>query len=169
MDAIEAIMTRRSIRKYTSKKVSEEQIKTILEAAMTAPSARNEQPWHFIVVKDKELLNKITEVNPYAESAKEASVAIVLYADLNLEQSKGRAVQDCCICGENILLAAHALGLGAVWTALHPDEERVEKARKLFNIPQNVIPLCIITIGYPGEEKAPENRFKKERIHLEKW
>jgi len=169
MDAIEAIMTRRSIRKYSGIKVSEEEIKTILEAAMAAPSAKNEQPWHFIVVKDRELLNKISEVNPYAKPAKDASVAIIVCADLNLEQSKGRALQDCCICGENILLAAHALGLGAVWTALYPDEERVGNARRLFSIPKNIIPLCIIPIGHPAEEKAPEDRFKKERIHLEKW
>ena len=169
MDAIDAIMSRRSIRSYTDEKVSEEQIKTILEAAMAAPSAKSEQPWHFIVIKNKELLNEISEALPNAHMAKDASLAIVVCADLDLEQSKGRAVQDCCISGENILLAAHALGLGAVWTALYPDEERVEKARKLFDIPQKVIPLCIIPIGYPAEEKTPENRFKKERIHLEKW
>jgi nitroreductase len=169
MDAIKAIMTRRSIRSYTGKKVSEEQIRTILEAAMAAPSAVNEQPWHFIVIKEKEVLSRISEVSPYAKMAKDASVAVVVCADLSLEKSKGRAVQDCCISAENILLAAHALGLGAVWTALYPDEERVENAKKLFDIPKNVIPLCIIPIGYPAEEKNPENRFKKERVHSEKW
>jgi nitroreductase len=169
MDSIKAMMSRRSIRKYTDEKVSEEQIKTILEAAMAAPSAKNEQPWHFVIIRDKKTLNEISEVLPNSHMTKDASLAIVVCADLDLEQSKGRAVQDCCISAENILLAAHALGLGAVWTALYPDDDRVEKARKLFDIPQNIIPLCIIPIGYPAEEKIPENRFKEERIHSEKW
>jgi nitroreductase len=169
MDTIDAIMTRRSIRKYTGKKVSEEQIKTILKAAMAAPSAKNRQPWHFIVVKDEELLSRICEVNPHAEMAKEASLAIIVCADLSLEQSQEFAIEGCSLAGENILLAAHTLGLGAVWTALYPNEARVIGARKLFNIPQNIIPLCLIPIGYPAEEKPSENRFNEERIHSEKW
>lgn len=169
MDCLESIYTRRAIRKYTDKKVSDEQIEKLLKAGMSGPSAVNEQPWHFIVVKDKKLLEEIPKASPYAQMAKDAAVAIIVCGDLKLQKIEGLWSQDCCIAAQNILLAAHALGLGAVWTAAYPLPGRVENLQKLFNIPKNIIPLCVIPIGYPAEKKEPVERFKKERVHNDKW
>jgi nitroreductase len=124
MDAIEAILGRRSIRSYTDKPVAKETVQQLLEAAMAAPSAGNQQPWHFVVVDDRALLEKITTVHPYAQMAKSAQLGILVCGDLSLEMHQGYWVQDCAAATENLLVAAHALGLGAVWTGVHPRSER---------------------------------------------
>lgn len=167
MDALGAIMTRRSIRKYTSENVSDSEIKKILEASMAGPSANNTQPWHFVVIRDKKVLNKITEINPHASMAKEASLAIVVCGDSELSPSFW--LQDCCIAAQNILIAVHALGLGAVWTAVYPNEERIESIKGLLKLPKNIMPLCIIPVGHPDEVKKLEDRYKKERMHINFW
>jgi nitroreductase len=169
VDCLETIYTRRSIRKYADKKVPDEIIEKLLKAGMSGPSAVNEQPWHFIIVKDKKLLEEIPKASPYAQMAKEAALAIIVCGDLKLQKIEGLWSQDCCIAAQNILLAAHALGLGAVWTAAYPLPDRVENLQKLFNIPKNIIPLCVIPIGYPAEKKEPVERFKKDRVHQDKW
>ncbi|MBN1170166.1 nitroreductase family protein [Candidatus Micrarchaeota archaeon] len=169
MDALEAIMSRKSVRKFSGKMVSDSEIKKILEAAMAAPSARNQQPWHFIVVKDKEQLIRLSESNPYVGMAKEAALAIIVCGDLNLEKSKGFWPIDCANASQNILLAAHALGLGAVWTALYPRDDRIEGARKVLGFPENIIPLNIIPIGHPAEKKEAENRYDEKRLHADRW
>jgi len=170
MDAIEAIMTRRSIRKFTTKEVAPETVDKLLRAAMAAPSARNEQPWHFIVVRDKTTLAKIPQVNQHAQMAAEAPLVIVICSDNKLQKANSDyCVLDCCLAGQNILLAAHSLGLGAVWTALYPNEERVRKARELFQIPNDITPLCVIPLGWPAEKKGKEDRFMPDRIHQEQW
>jgi len=169
MDALEAILSRRSVRKFSGEPISDSDIKKILEAAMAAPSARNQQPWHFILVKDKEQLGRLSEANPYARMVKEAAVAIVVCGDLDLERSKGFWPIDCANASQNILLAAHALGLGAVWTALYPREDRVAGARNVLGLPENIIPLNIIPIGHPAEKKEPEQRYDEKRIHTDRW
>lgn len=169
MEAIEAILGRRSIRKYTDKPVPESVIKKLLECGMSAPSAGNQQPWHFIVINEREILDKIPEFHPYAEMLREAKVAICVCADLNLEKHKGYWVQDCSAATENILICAHALGLGACWLGIYPRDQRVEGLRRLLSIPDNVIPLSLIAIGYPAEQKPPANRFNTSRIHYNKW
>ena len=137
---------------------------------MAAPSARNEQPWHFIVVKDREKLAKIPEVSPHAQMARQAALAIIVCGDTEgLPRGSEYVVQDCCNAAMNILLAAHALGLGAVWTGVYPNGERVEGIRKLFCIPQGVIPLCIIPIGHPSGRPQEHERGKSGRIHAETW
>ena len=166
---IDAILTRRSIRKYTAEPVSDQLINKLLEAAMSAPSAGNQQPWHFIVIQDKNTLNKITEFHPHAQMLKEASAAIVICGDESLEKHKGFWVQDCSAATENVLIAANCLGLGAVWLGVYPREDRVNNLRNLLGAPDNIIPFCIVSLGYPAEHKEPANRFDQNRIHYEKW
>jgi len=169
MEAIEAIHTRRSIRRYTDKKISEEIIREILKAAMQAPSAGNQQPWQFVVIDDRNLLEKIPSIHPHAQMAREAQLAVLVCGDLGLESIKGYWVQDCSAATQNLLLAAHALGLGAVWCGVYPREERVEEFRKLLELPKNIVPFALVPIGYPGEKKEREERFKVERVHRNKW
>ncbi|MEW6113345.1 MAG: nitroreductase family protein, partial [Thermodesulfobacteriota bacterium] len=168
MDAIEAILTRRSIRKYTSDPVTDETITQLLKAAMSAPTAGNE-PWHFVVVRDRAVLNAVTTVHPHADMLKQAQVAIAVCGDPTIEVLKGRWILDCAACTENILVAANALGLGACWVGIYPEEKRMLKLRELMEIPDHVVPLCMVSLGWPVEKKEPSARFRKERIHLERW
>ncbi len=169
MDAIQAILSRRSVRTYTGEPVPEHLIKELLEAAMSAPSAGNEQPWHFIVIKDRQILDDIPKYHPYSQMLQETLVAILVCGDLKLEQWKGFWVQDCSAATQNILIAAQANGLGAVWLGVYPVEDRVRGIRKLLNLPEHVVPLCVIPIGYPGEQHPPANRFDPSRIRYDRW
>lgn len=164
-----AILARRSIRKYTEQPVSKEAIREILEAAMSAPSAGNEQPWHFIVINDRKILEEIPKFHLYSQMLKDAPIAILVCGDEQLEKYKGFWVQDCSAATENILIAVQEKGLGAVWLGIYPEEDRVAGIRQLLNIPANIIPLSLIPIGYPGEEKPPANRYDPARIHYNKW
>lgn len=169
MDTMQAILSRRSIRKYTPEPVSDEIIKELLKAAMSAPSAGNEQPWHFIIIKDRDTLNIIPEFHPYAKTLEQAPAAILVCGDLNLERRKGYWVQDCSAATQNILIAAQAKGLGAVWLGIYPREERVSRLQNLLGIPLHVIPFSIVALGYPAEHKPPANRYKESRLHFERW
>lgn len=167
---IEIILRRRSIRKYIAgKDISDEQLKVILKAGMAAPSAGNQQPWHFIVIRERKILDEIPKFHPHALMVLEAPLAIAVCADLVLEKHVGYWVQDCSAAVENMLLAVEALRLGAVWLGVYPREDRVAGAQKLLNLPNKVIPLAIIPIGYPVENKPKEDRFKPERVHQNKW
>ncbi|MFH1470622.1 MAG: nitroreductase family protein [Candidatus Micrarchaeota archaeon] len=169
MEIMEAIKTRRSVRKFDAKEVSEELITKILEAGMQAPSAGNQQPWHFVVIRDKETLKQIPKFSPYAAMVEHASLAILVCGDTSNERYKGFWVQDCSAAIENMLLAIHGLGLGAVWTAAHPWKDREEGYKKLVGLPEGIVPLALIPIGYPAQNPKSENRFKAERVHKEKW
>jgi nitroreductase len=169
MDTMEAIRTRRSIRKFTDRPVERELVMELIEAAMYAPSAGNEQPWQFLVINDRALLDEVPHINPNAAMAREASVAILVCGDLTLEKFQGFWVQDCSAAAQNLLLAAHAKGLGAVWTGIYPMEDRVEKMRNLLGLPGHITPLALIPLGYPNKEATAESRFKKDRIRFNKW
>ncbi len=132
MDALEAIFTRRSIRLYAAKQVSPDAVNDVLKAAMSAPSAGNERPWHFIVLSDPAIFGKIMEFHPYSAMLKHARVAILVCGDTALERYAGHWVLDCAAATENMLLAAHAKGLGAVWCGVYPTDDRVANFRKLF-------------------------------------
>ncbi len=165
MDILEAIRTRRSIRKYTADPVSEADLRELLEAAMSAPSAGNEQPWEFIVIDDRETLDAIPAFHPYAAMLKQAPAAILICGDLEREKYRGFWVQDCSAAIENLLLAAHGKGLGAVWLGVYPVEDRVAATRELFGLPPHVVPLAFIALGHPAEEKGPADRYNETRVH----
>jgi nitroreductase len=169
VDAIEAILTRRSIRRYTPQQVPEETVRQLLQAAMSAPSAGNEQPWQFVVITDRRLLDEIPRFHPFAAMLKEASVAIVVCGDLRLEKNKGYWVQDCSAATQNLLLAAHAKGLGAVWLGVYPREDRVVNVRKLLGLPESVVPLCLVPLGYPAERIPSTERYDPSRAHFNTW
>lgn len=166
---MEAILSRRSIRKYTAEPVPEEAIHELLAAAMSAPSANNEQPWHFVIIDDRRILDEIPKYHPYSYMLKEASWAIAVCGDLGSETVKAYWVQDCSAATENILIAAQAKGLGAVWLGVYPREERVKATQKLLGLPGHIIPLCLISIGYPAEKKPSSNRYNASRIHRNRW
>ena len=169
MDVTKAILSRRSIRKYTEEPVSDDDIEALLSAAMHAPSAVNEQPWHFVTIKDRKILEAISRVSPTAPMVKYACVAIAVCADKNREKFPGLWVLDCSAAAENILLEATGRRLGAVWTAVYPFEDRIKGIRELLNLPANVIPLCIIPVGRPAETPAPADRFNPSCIHHDTW
>ena len=169
METLDTIFTRRSIRKYTDRVVPDELLTDLLKAAMAAPSAGNEQAWQFIVIRDRAILDAIPKFHPYAAMLKYASVAILVCGDLTLEKHKGYWVQDCSAATQNLLLAAAATGLGAVWTGVYPMEDRVAGMRKLLILPEHIVPLSLVPIGYPAEHPGRSERFDQSRIHRDHW
>ena len=168
---IENIMTRTSIRQFTSQPIAKDTLVSIVKAGMAAPSAVNLQPWSFIIVDEPEVLNKLNEAHPYS-NLKTATAAIIVCGlpdKTDNEEIRAYWVQDCSAASENILLAAHAYGLGAVWCGVYPNAERVAAISSVLDIPENVIPLNIITMGYPAENPEPKDKFKNENIHYQKW
>lgn len=169
MDAIQALFTRRAVREFTSEPVSEEQIDTALRAAMHAPSACNQQPWHFVVVTRRAQLEAIAGIHPYAQMLKQAPLAVIVCADLTLETCPGNWVIDCSAAMENLLLAVHALGLGAVWVGIHPVADRVKDISQLLGLPTYALPLCLAAVGHPAGPLPKVDRFNPERIHRNNW
>jgi nitroreductase len=169
MEVMEAIHTRRSIRKYQNKPVPEEIIREILAAAMCAPSAGNQQPWHFVVITDREILRRVPDIHPYAAMTRQAPGAILVCGDLSLERYPGNWVLDCSAAVQNLLLAAHAKGLGAVWTGIYPQKDRMEGFRRLLHLPENIVPHTLVPFGYPSQQLPREDRYKEERVHYNGW
>ena len=162
--AINNIMTRTSIRQYTNEPVSKADIETMLRAGMAAPTAVNRQPWHFVAVTDKE---KLAELAGRRGMIQQAGVAIVVCGNMD-KAMQGHAqafwIQDCSAATENILLAANALGLGAVWTGCYPMEDRVAEVSKVLKLPKTIVPLCVIAIGHPAEQPTPKDKWKPENV-----
>lgn len=169
MDIFTAIHTRRSIRKFEDRDVPRDLIHKILDAAMMAPSAGNAQPWQFVVITDRKKLAGVVPFNPYAAMAAKAPLGILVCGDPRLEKYPGYWVQDCAAATQNLLLAAHGSGLGAVWTGIYPMQDRVENFRRYFGLPDAVVPLGLVVLGWPDQRPGPENRFKPERIHDNHW
>jgi len=169
MDTLQAIRSRRSIRSFTDQSIPPETIEALLRSAMAAPSAGNAQPWLFVVTEDRALLDRIAEIHPYASMAKEAPLSILVCGDPSVERHKGFWVQDCSAAVQNLLLAAHASGLGAVWCGVHPNEAIVASIRGLFKIPEGISPLALLLIGHPNEAKSPADRFDASWIHRDRW
>ena len=169
---LEVIKTRVSVRQFTGEKISNEQIQTLLECAMAAPSAINRQPWAFIVVTDEDILARLAAASPYSRCDNHPACAFVMCGDLS-KALEGEAqnfwVNDVSAATENLLLAVHAMGLGAVWTGVHPSSERVAKVQEALALPEHIIPLCIVPVGVPAEQPAVKDKFKTENIHYNNW
>jgi len=170
-DAISVIHSRRSVRNFTGQAVSMGLLDKIVRAGMAAPSAVNMQPWSFVVVTYRQTLDMLNDGLPYAKMLEKAGAAIIVCAipEKAYDGLKEFAVIDSTLAGENILLAAEALGLGAVWTAAYPYEDRMNVVRKVLGIPANIIPLNVIPIGYPVGVDKPKNKYKPEYIHWQRW
>jgi nitroreductase len=169
METLHAIRTRRSVRHFTDQPVSAETITELLQAAMFAPSAANRQPWHFIVLNERTLLDEVPNVHPYAQMLKQAQAAILVCGDAVLAKGADYWVQDCAAATQNILLAAHALGLGGVWLGVHPNPDRIAAIRSLFSLPPDVHPLSLVALGYPAEPLPQVERFNPQRVHYNRW
>lgn len=168
--AIANIMTRSSVRDYTDTPISEATIDTLLRAGMAAPTARNSQPWRFIVINERAILDSLAHGN-WRPAAK-AQAAIVVCGDMAGQlpgEGKDYWVQDCSAATENILLAAHAVGLGAVWCGCYPISERVELVSNLMAMPDSIIPLSVVMLGYPNGPQTPKEKYKAENVHYNKW
>ena len=164
---IENIMTRASVRSYQEKAVEKDKIVTLLKAGMAAPSAADKRPWHFVVVTDRKLLDGLAKANPNAAFAKKAPLAIVVCGDMSKTLQGGGKdfwIQDVSAASENILLAAHALGLGAVWTGTYPSPERCKAVAEVLGLPESLIPFNTIVIGYPASQVTPKDKWDERNV-----
>jgi len=169
MEALETIFTRRSIRRFTDASVADEHIETLLRAGMAAPSAGNQQAWEFVVIDDPAILKAIPTVHPYAQMCAEAPLTLAVCADPTREKYAGFWVQDCSAATQNILLAAHAIGLGAVWLGIAAGGERAHQVAELLHLPEGIEPLALIAVGHPSEMKDPEDRYDPVKTHHNGW
>ena len=178
--ALDVIFARKSVRSYTDQAVSDQQVETMLRAAMAAPTGMNVQPWRFVVVRDQAVKDVLA--GPRGGMIAQAPVVFVICGETTMmrkpfgqpdaepvEVANGNWTQDCSAATENLLLAAEALGLGAVWTAAYPYEDRVNPIREALGLPENVTPLCVVPCGYPAGEDQPKDKWKPENIHYDKW
>lgn len=169
---IENIFSRKSVRSFTDKKVSDSDLEQLVKVGMAAPTAGNKQPWHFVVVTDRAVLDEFASNLQYAKMLKEAPAAIVVCGDTTktfegIEEEYW--IQDCSAASENILLAVEAMKLGAVWTAFHPMPDRIALARKMLQLPEHIKPLNIIAIGYPKGDTPVKDKWNPEALHWQKW
>lgn len=169
MTTLEDILSRRSIRRYTGEDLSEEVVTQLLEAAMAAPSAGNEQPWHFVVIRDRGKLEAMPkDVSPHTAMCREAALAIAICGTPDVKHGE-MWVQDCAAATENMLLAAHALRLGAVWCGIYPRADRMKALKDMLGLPEDVEPFCLVPVGWPAESKDPAGRYDLSRIHHDAW
>ncbi len=167
---METIFNRRSVRKFSDKDISVEDLTKILKAGMRAPSAGNEQSWELIVTRDRSKMREIIKSNQYAQMLEQANATIVVCGDVNQQKYPYDFwVQDCSACTQNILLEAKYLGIGSVWIGTYPVEERVNAIREIFGLPEGVIPLSVVALGYPIDEIKPMDTFNEDKIHYEIW
>ena len=179
MDLMEGLLTRRSIRQYDqNKKVSREQIEQIIKAAQYAPSAHNRQPWEFLILEDKAVLSELPKVQPWTTFVKNASCAILVCANTDVAFGRDDDIRghysfgdiDCALCSQNLMLAAHSMGLGTCFCGVAPMDDTEQKFAQMFNLPQNIRPFGLIALGYPEVlPKQPQDRFVAEKIHWGKW
>lgn len=163
------IMTRTSVRQYTDRQISADTLETLLKAGMAAPTAVNKQPWAFVVTTGRDALDSLATLQP---RLKTAAAAITVCGDMTRAiEGEGRDfwVQDCSAATENILLAAHALGLGAVWTGVYPIAERVDNVSRALALPDSVVPMCIIAVGYPVADQEPKDKWNPSKVHYQRW
>ena len=168
---MDLIFGRRSIRVYSPGEVSETTVTKLLEAAMAAPSAMTKDPWRFVTVRDRETLSKLATLHPGAAMLSSAAMAIVVCGDLDVafERQISYLLQDCSAAIENLLLAAHAQGLGACWVGIHPGEPLIKRVKELLSLPVSFVPVAAISLGPPGEQQPARTRFNADYVRREKW
>ena len=170
---LENILARKSVRNYTDEPVRRSQLDTLLRAAMAAPTGRDMRPWKFVVIDDKAAMAALADSLPYAKMLREAQAAVAICGDLSVTDDKGNPSKnwtfDCSAATENLLLAAEALGLGAVWTGVYPYEERLAAVKSALGLPEEIIPLALIPIGHPKGDPQPKDKFNKDNIHYNGW
>lgn len=169
MDLFEALRTRRSIRKYTEDNISDDDLHAMLDAAMHAPSARNQQPWHFVVARRAEIREALSKASPYTHMAAKAPLVIVIAADMNACKVEEMWVQDCAAATENMLLAARGRDIGTVWCGIYPVADRMESIRQTLALPPHIIPFNLVCAGHTSEEFREEQRYQQDRIHMDRW
>ena len=169
MDTMKAILERRSIRKYTDAPISEDQMTEILKAGMYAPSGGNAQPWDFVVITDKEILNKIPQVHPYAGALNGAAAAIIVCGNKEKEKFEDLWIQDCSAASMNILLGAQNLNIGSVWLGLYPEMDRVKGVKEILGLPDHITPFSAIALGHPAESRPVPERYKADSVHYNGW
>ncbi len=169
MDIQELLLNRRSIRKYKDQKINKDDMNNILQAAMYAPSAMNLQPWQFIVIDDKVVLTETIKSIPHAEMLKQSAAAILVCGDKEIEKNENWLLQNCSAAVQNILLSAYGLGIGSCWIGIQGMDDIVKNIILQFKLPENIIPVALISLGYPDETVTAEERFKTEKIHYNKW
>ncbi len=167
---MKVIFERRSVRQYTEKDISEEDVTLLLRAAMRAPSAMNQQPWEFVVLRDRARISRIAGFHPYAQMLRQAPCAIAVCGNTERQRSTYDFwVQDCSAATENLLLEAVHLGIGAVWLGVYPIAERVRQVQEFLCLPEHIIPLNIISLGYPAQPPEPADTYRPEYVHREQW
>lgn len=172
MDCVEAILSRRSIRRYQAESLADDTLETLLRAGMAAPSARNLQPWEFIVVTRRQTLGRMAAVIPYGKMLPQAAVAILICGNTRRSMDESQPlywVLDCAAAAENILLAAHGLGLGGVWLGVFPRRERMHGMTEVFRLPAHIIPHSVMCLGWPAEEGVIKDKYDPGKVHREAW
>jgi nitroreductase len=170
-DKLNFIFGRRSIRVYSPGEVENSTITHLLEAAMAAPSAMTKDPWRFVIVREHQMLSKLAATLAGGKMLATANVGILVCGDMDavFDRQLSFVLQDCSAAIENLLLAAHALGLGGCWVGVHPIEEALNGVRRLLSLPATIVPVAVIALGHPGEQPSPRTRFNGEYVHFEKW
>lgn len=166
-ETIETIFNRKSVREYQDKAVEAEKIDLLMRAGMAAPSAMDRRPWEIVVLNNKEAMASLSESLPYAKMLAQAPMAIIVCGDVT--KSENNWYIDCSAVTQNILLAAEALGLGAVWTGVYPSEERVKMVSEALGLPENIVPLNVIPVGYPAGDAQPKDKYNEAKVHYNKW
>lgn len=164
---LETIFNRKSVRKYTERPVEKEKLETLVRAGMAAPSSRDRRPWEFLIVTDRDLLDKMGDGLPLARMLKETKQAIIVCGDT--VKSENAWQLDCSAAAQNILLAAESMGLGAVWTAAYPYPERMKIIQDALQLPEHILPLTVIPLGYPTGIEKPKDKYNKKQIHYNGW
>jgi len=170
-EKLSLLFGRRSIRIYSPGEIDEGTVTALLEAAMAAPSAMTKDPWRFVVVREQPTLSKLAAALAGGKMLVTANLGIVVCGDIDIafDRQLSFMLQDCSAAIENLLLAAHMLGLGACWVGVHPIEEAVNRVKQLLSLPTPIIPMAVIALGYPGEEPEARTRFNRDYVHFERW
>jgi nitroreductase len=169
VETLQAIMTRRSVRSFTDEPVTEEQLQTLLRAAMAAPSAGNEQPWRIVATRDRETLARWANATPFSRPLAGAAVGLAVCGETVAVKHSGFWVDDCSAATQNILLAAHAIGLGAVWIGVAPSKLMIANVRRILKPPRSVTPFALIAIGHPAKQPEPVDRFREDFVVTDGW